>query len=263
MRKETNASPTSATRSFVASLQKGLAVLTCFDRAHPRLSVSAVARLTGMTPASARRSLLTLHELGYVGHDGKLFWLLPKVLLVANAYLASRPLPGLVQPILDGLAERTRESASVAELLDDDAIVIARATARQSLSVGLRIGSRLPAYCSATGRVLLAGLPPHEAVRRVTAMDITALTPRTRTTAEEVLLHVDFCRAQGYAVCDGELELNVRSLAVPVYNRAGDTVAALSIAVRADRMPLNELARSFLPVLRKAQARLKEQLFET
>lgn len=252
----------SADRNFVASLEKGLEVLTCFDRAHPKLTLSDVARRTGVSPASARRSLLTLQRLGYLAHDGKLFWLLPKTLLVANAYLASRPTPNIVQPLLDALSERTRESASIAKLMDDSAIIIARSTARQSLTVGLRIGSRLPAYCSATGRVLLAALPAREAQARVRRMELKPLTRRTVTRVDEVLAHLDACRAEGHAVCDGELELEVRSMAVPVLNHAGAIVGALSIAVRAERMGVDELKRTFLPALRRAQARLRQQLFE-
>lgn len=250
-------------RSFVAALEKGLDVLTAFDRAHPRLTVSEAARRTGVSPASARRSLLTLRRLGYLAHDGKHFWMLPRTLLVANAYLASRPTPTLVQPLLDALSERTRESASVAQWLDDGAvIVVARSTARSSLTVGLRIGSCLPAYCSATGRVLLAGLPPREAERRVGRMALAPLTTRTATRADAVLAEVDTCRARGWALCDGELELEVRSMAVPLVDREGATVAALSIAVRADRMGAAELERTFLPALRRAQARLKGRLVE-
>ncbi|MDB5817661.1 MAG: transcriptional regulator, IclR family [Rhizobacter sp.] len=249
-------------RNYVASLGKGLDVLTCFDRAHPKLTVSEAARRTGVSPASARRSLLTLQGLGYLAHDGKRFWLLPRVLLVANAYLASRPTPNLVQPLLDSLSERTRESASIAQLMDDQSIIIARSTARRSLTVGLRIGSTLPAHCSATGRVLLAALPPEEAALRVHRMTLSSLTPRTLTTPQAVLEQIAICRRDGHSVCDGELELEVRSMAVPVANRSGIVIGALSIAVRADRMDVDELRRTFLPALRRAQARLKDQLFE-
>jgi IclR family pca regulon transcriptional regulator len=260
--RKTGSEPAVVDRSFVASLQKGLEVLMCFDRAHPKLTVSDAARLSGLSPASARRSLLTLEALGYLAHEGKLFWLLPKVLLLANAYLASRPTPNIVQPLLDSLAERTRESASIAKLMGDQSIIIARSTARRSLTVGLRIGSSLPAYCSATGRVLLAGLAPRESSARVRSMTLTPLTPRTATTAGAVLAHVDAARADGYAVSDGELEVGVRSMAVPVFNHDGATIGALSIAVRADRMTMEELKTAFLPALRRAQARLRERLFE-
>jgi len=248
-------------KNFVASLQKGLEVLTCFGRQHSRLTVSEVARLTQSSPASARRSLLTLHTLGYLDSDGKRFWMLPKALLVAHAYLASRPTPSLAQPLLDALSERTRESASLGKLLDDDAIIIARSTARRSLSTGLGIGSRLPAYCSALGRVLLASLPPAEAERRVRAMPRHALTAQTVFEANEVLALIERCREEGYAGNDGELEIGVRSMAVPVYDRSGATVAAMSIAVRAERMSFVEFRDAFLPALKKARTTLAGRLY--
>jgi IclR family pca regulon transcriptional regulator len=247
-------------KNFVASLQKGLEVLTCFGRQHARLTVSEVARLTEGTPASARRSLLTLRALGYLDSDGKRFWMLPKALLVAHAYLASRATPSLAQPLLDALSERTRESASLGKLLEHDAIIIARSTARRSLSTGLGIGSRLPAYCSALGRVLLASLPPEEAERRVRAMPRRALTARTVHEVDKVLALVARCREEGHAGSDGELELGVRSMAVPVYDRSGATVAAMSIAVRIERMEMAEFREAFLPALRRARNTLAARL---
>ncbi len=247
-------------KNFVVSLQKGLDVLTCFSRQHNRLTVSEVGRLTQSSPASARRALLTLQTLGYLDSDGKRFWMLPKTLLVAHAYLASRPAPSLAQPLLDALSERTRESASLAMLQGDDAIVIARSTARRSLSTGLGIGSRLPAYCAALGRVLLSGLPPEEAARRVRAMPRPPLTARTVTGVGDVLALIARCREEGHASNDGELEIGVRSMAVPVLDRSGRVMAAMSIAVRAERMTLAELRETFLPALRKASNNLMARL---
>ncbi len=253
--------PEARDKSYVASLQKGLDVLTCFGRQHSRLTVSDVARLMGGSAASARRSLLTLRALGYIDSDGKRFWLSPKVLLVAHAYLSSRPMPSMAQPLLDALSERTRESASLGTLQGDDAIMIARSTARRSLSIGLGIGSRLPAYCSSLGRVLLASLPPPEAARRIRAMARDALTSRTVFAANEVIGLIQRCREEGHACNDGELELGVRSMAVPVLDRTGATVAAMSIAVRAERMALGEFRDAFLPVLRKAAVTLTSRLY--
>lgn len=248
-------------KNFVASLQKGLEVLTCFGRQHSRVTVSEVARLTDASAASARRSLLTLQALGYLDSDGKRFWMCPKALLVAHAYLASRPTPSLAQPMLDALSERTRQSASLGTLLDDDAIIIARSTARRSLSTGLGIGSRLPAYCSALGRILLASLPPAEAARRVHAMPRHALTPRTVFEADAVLELIARCREEGHAGSDGELELGVRSMAVPVPDRSGRIVAGMSISVRAERMSFVEFRDAFLPALRRARTTLADRLF--
>jgi IclR family pca regulon transcriptional regulator len=247
-------------KNFVASLQKGLDVLTCFGREASKLTLSEVARLTGSSPASARRSLHTLATLGYLETDGKRFWMAPRSLLVAHAYLASRPTPQLAQPLLDTLSERTRESASMGKLLDDDVIIIARSTARRSLSTGLGIGSRLPAYCSALGRVLLASLPPEEATRRLRAMHRQPLTPRTVYRLDEVLALVRQCREQGWAGNDGELELGVRSMAVPVVDRAGQLVGGLSISVRAERMDFQEFRAAFLPTLMRARDSLARQL---
>jgi IclR family pca regulon transcriptional regulator len=250
-----------ASRDYVASLDKGLQVLTCFGRAHPRLTVSEVARLSGATPASARRSLITLQALGYLDSDGKHYWMLPRSLLVAHSYLSSRPMPALAQPLLDALSERTRESASLGQLLDDDAIIIARSTARRSLSTGLGIGSRLPAYGSAIGRVLLADLPPREAERRLRHMQRTPLTPRTVTTLPQLLELLERCRQDGWACADGELETGVRSMAVPVRDRQGVVIAAMSIAVRAERMGLREFREALLAPLMRARSTLEGRLY--
>jgi len=258
---EASPQPDLRNRDFVASLHKGLEVLTCFSRQASRLTLSEVARLTDSSPASARRSLHTLHALGYLHSDGKHFWMAPRALLVAHAYLSSRPTPPLAQPLLDALAERTRQSASLGKLLEDDVIIIARSTARRSLSTGLGIGARLPAYCSALGQVLLASLPEPEAERRVHTMPRPALTPQTVTDPDAVLARVARCRSDGWAQSDGELELGVRSLAVPVYERGGAIVAGLSMSVRAERMGMVEFRDTFLPTLLKSQQTLRERLY--
>jgi IclR family pca regulon transcriptional regulator len=252
--------PAENDRDFVASLQKGLEVLTTFGRDAAKLTLSEVARRTGSTPASARRSLHTLHMLGYLESDGKRFWVAPRALLLARAYLSSRPTPQLAQPLLDALSERTRESASLGTLVGDDVIIIARSSARRSLSTGLGIGSRLPVYCSSIGRVLLASLPPEEAQRRVRAMARVPLTSRTAFEADEVMALVDACRKAGWAGNDGELELGVRSMAAPVIDRNGNTVGGLSISVRAERMSFVEFRQAFLPALLKARDSLAARL---
>jgi len=260
MRKIQDAIAQPRDKDFVASLQKGLDVLTSFGRDAAKLTVSEVAHRTGNSPASARRSLHTLVSLDYLESDGKRFWMTPRALLIAHAYLASRPTPSLAQPMLDALCERTRESASLGKLLDDDVIIIGRSTGRRSLSTGLGIGSRLPAYCSALGRVLLASLPPQEAVRRVRAMHRVPLTSRTVHEADEVLTLVRECREQGWAANDGELELGVRSMAVPVFDRSGAAIAGLNISVRAERMTFSEFRSACLPALCKARDSLTSSL---
>lgn len=248
-------------RDSVVSLRKGLQVLTSFSRQYPRLTITDVARLTGLSAASARRSLLTLYDLGYLHGDGKFFWMSPKTLLVANAFIASRPLPAIAQPLLDALSERTRESASLGQLLDHDAIIVARSTARRSLSIGLGIGSRLPGYCSAIGRVLLSSLPMAEAEAKLLSMDRRALTRNTITDLTQIMDLLERCREVGWAESDEEIEMGVRSMAVPVRDRSGNVVAAMSIAVRAERMSMAEFQRSFIGQLTRAQKTLEASLF--
>ena len=157
----------------------------------------------------------------------------------------------------------TPESASLGTLLDDDVIIIARSTARRSLSTGLGIGSRLPAYCSAMGRVLLASMGRQETMSRVRKMTRLPLTPQTITDASEVLERIERCRAEGYATNEGELEVGVRSMAVPVVDRHGQTVAAMSIAMRTERMEESEFEETFRPILHRAQATLSRRLLWT
>jgi IclR family pca regulon transcriptional regulator len=170
-------------------------------------------------------------------------------------------MPSLAQPLLDALSERTRESASLGQLLDDDAIIVARSTARRSLSTGLGIGSRLPAYCSALGRVLLAGMSAQDALARVRGMRRVALTPQTIHSVAQVVELVDRCREDGFSTNDGELEIGVRSMAVPVRDRTGQVVAAISIAVRVERMGMGEFRDAFLPMLNRARETLEARLF--
>ena len=243
-------------RDFVASLEKGLKVLLCFGRKHSKLSLSEVARLTGYTPATARRLLMTLHALDYLRSDGKRFWVAPRTLLLARPYLA-RPAPQLAQPVLDKLAERTRQSASLGLLLDQEVLIIARSTGRRTLSTGLGIGSRLPAFCSAIGRAVLSTLPRADVVRYLAATPLDAYTPLTVQDLESATAQVDHCREHGWAECDEELELGVRSIAVPVSSFPDQTIAALSLSVRAERMTMNAFRQTHLAAILEARDALK------
>lgn len=237
-----------------------MAVLTCFGRQSARLTPSEVARLVGTSPASARRSLVTLQALGYLESDGKRFQPAPKVLLVAHAFLSSRPLPSIAQPLLDTLSERTKESASIGQWLGNDVIIVGRSTAKRCLSTGLGVGSRLPGYCSALGRALLGGLPPAESRRRLRLMDRQPLTGRTVVGMEALDAQLARCRELGYASSDGEIEAAVRSIAVPFRDSAGRTVAAMSLSVRADRMTLAEFEGAMVPLLKKCRDQLEARL---
>jgi IclR family pca regulon transcriptional regulator len=247
---------TSDDKEYVAGLEKGLAIIEAFGIRNGPLTLSEAADITGHSRASARRSLLTLLRLGYVESDGKYFRLAPRVLRLGHAYLTSTSLSKLVQPILEAISERTHESSSLAVLDSTDAVFVARAATRRSLSSGLGLGSRLPAYCAATGRVLLAALPQEQAERLLKRMGRHRLTPHTRTELPELLALLDDVRGRGYAVSNEELELGVRSIAVPIRDAAGRTVASMSLVAATSRYSIESMLETLLPELEGARRML-------
>ncbi len=247
-------------REFVAGLEKGLMIIEAFALKNGPLTVSEAAKITGHSRASARRSLLTLEQLGYVDTDGRYFRPAPRLLRLAHAYVAASPLAKLVQPSLEALSERIQEPCSFAVLGGGDVVFVARASARRSLSCGLWIGSRLPAYCAATGRVLLAALPTEDALQRLQRMARQKLTPHTLTEIPELMDELSCVRAQGYALNNEEIELGVRSIAVPIRNGAGETMASVSIASAVSRRSAEYMVNTLLPELESVRRMLRALL---
>lgn len=247
-------------RDLVAGLEKGLSVIEAFDQERPRLTISEVAERTGLTRAAARRYLLTLTHLGFVHQERKMFALAPRVLRLAQSYLHSARLPRIVQPALIELANSIKE-ASVASVLDiDDVICIAATSAGRNVSPTMQPGDRVPAYCTANGRVLVAALPPDRSETWLAHQTLRALTPHTITRPDRLRAELQRTREQGYATVDQELELGARVLSVPLSNWRGDTVAAMNLTVHASRMSIDDLVATGLPSLRRAQAQLKQLL---
>ncbi|SMP63656.1 IclR family transcriptional regulator domain-containing protein [Noviherbaspirillum suwonense] len=247
-------------KEYVAGLEKGLSIIEAFGIVNRPLTLSEAAEITGHSRASARRSLLTLQRLGYVESDGKLFRLAPRVLRLGYAYVTSTPTAKIVQPALEAISERTRESSSVAVLDGTDVVFVARAATRRSLANGLGLGSRLPAYCAATGRILLAALPPASAEEALLRSRRLPLTPNTRTDMPALLGLLEDARRLGYAVSDEELELGVRSIAIPLMDRQGRTIAALSIVASVRRYTLEAMLETLLPQLQSARRMLAAML---
>ena len=245
---------------IVASLAKGLRVLECFDAARPRLAITDVATATGLDRATARRCLLTLHDLGYADYDGKFFSLTPRVLRLGIGALAALSLPQIVQPWLDQLSEQIGQSCSVSILDGTEIVYVARAAQRRVMSIGLMPGSRLPAHCTSMGRVLLAALPEAEARAIVEASDMTPRTPRSLTDPDDIMATISDVRAKGFAVVDQEVELGLRALAVPVFNARGEVVAALNTGMAAVQAEPDDLVKIYLPALQKVQSGLRRVL---
>jgi IclR family pca regulon transcriptional regulator len=238
---------------YVMGLEKGLAIVEAFGFTRGPATLTQIADLTGHSKASVRRCLLTLCKLGYASQDGRQFRLAPRALRLGHAYVASDPLTKIAQPILEMASERTHESASIAVLDSQDAVFVARSTHRRSLSSGLGIGARLPAYCSATGRVLLSEMPREDVKFLLNRMTRPPITPRTQTTLRDILREIDLVCTQGYAINDQELEIGLRSIAVPVRTRRGELIAALSLSVSTSRMSREEVVDKLLPELETAR----------
>ena len=245
---------------YVSGFARGLKVIEAFGETTRRLSIADVARATGLDRATCRRSLLTLVELGYATYDGKFFALTPKVLRLGHAYLSTTPLPHTVQPFLDKLSEDVQQSASASVLDGTEIVYIARAAQKRVMSINLSPGSRLPAYCASMGRVLLAALPSDEAKALLDQTNIKALTPHTITDKQALMDELARVREQGYAVIDQELELGLRSIAVPLENDRGKVVAALNVGAPAARVSAGDLAGQYLPALQAIAEKLKPLL---
>jgi len=240
---------------FVQSLERGLAVIRAFDAEHRELALSDVARSTGLTRAAARRFLLTLVKLGYVNFSKGRFSLRPRVLELGYAYLSSLSLPEVALPHMEALVAEVNESCSISVLDDTDIVYVARVPTRRIMSITLAVGTRLPAFVTSMGRVLLAGLPDDELSDRLDRIEVVPLTPHTVTDIDALRTILGTVRRQGYAATDQELEEGLRSLAVPLRNAAGNVTAALNLSVHASRASMAALRRDFLPLaLRTAQA---------
>ncbi|PKA42838.1 IclR family transcriptional regulator [Rhizobium sullae] len=242
---------------FVSGFARGLKVIEVFGEMHQRLSIAEVSKLAGLDRATVRRSLLTLAELGYADYDGKFFTLTPKILRLGHAYLSATPLPVQIQPHLDQLSDKAGQSASASVLDGTEIVYIARASQRRVMSINLMPGSRLPAYCASMGRVLLAALPESEARAILGRTVLRQNTPKTKTEPEELIAEFRRVRSQGYAIIDQELEIGLCSIAVPVENDRGQTVAAINIGAPAVHAPASEMAERYLPLLRETQRALR------
>lgn len=239
----------SSDRNFVTALARGLAVIQAFGHGRPRMSLAEVAQVVDLPRAAVRRSLLTLKELGYVASDGKLFYLTPAILRLGFSYLASQPLSQIAQPYVNRLRERFQESSSVSVLDSNEIIYIARATAIRLLSSALNIGSRLPAYCTSMGRVLLSSLDEDQLNAYFKSVKLIRFTDRTVTNEAELRQILAQVREAAYCIIDQEREIGLRSIAVPVRNRAGTVVAALNISGQAGRLEISQMRTELLPAL--------------
>lgn len=245
---------------FVQSLERGLAVIRAFGADRPQLTLSDVARATGLTRAAARRFLLTLVELGYMRTDGRLFSLRPRVLELGYAYLSSLSLPEVAQPHMEALVARVHESCSMSVLDGDEVVYVARVPTKRIMTVAISVGTRFPAYATSMGRVLLAAQPAAWLDEYLRGAELRPLTGRTITDPVRLREVLDRIRSQGYAIVDQELEEGLRSLAAPVRAEDGSVIAAVNVSARASRGSSEVIRAELLPPLLATAARIEEDL---
>ncbi|MGC1215122.1 MAG: IclR family transcriptional regulator [Micromonospora sp.] len=248
------------TPEFVQSLERGLAVIRAFDAEHPQLTLSEVARTTGLTRAAARRFLLTLVELGYMRTDGRLFSLRPRILELGYAYLSSLSLPEVAMPHMEALVAQVHESCSMSVLDGDEVVYVARVPTKRIMTVGISVGTRFPAYATSMGRVLLAGQPAEWLDDYLAKADLKPLTRRTITDPAKLRGVLAKIATQGYAIVDQELEEGLRSLAAPIHGENGQVIAAVNVSAHASRGSSEVIRRELLPPLLETAKRIEEDL---
>jgi len=243
----------------VQSLERGLMVIQAFTRDRPDMTLAEVARETGLTRATARRLLFTLQTLGYASSDGRRFALTPKVLDIGYAYLSSLDLTAIAQGEMESLVEHTHESCSAAVLDGHEIVYVVRVPTTRIMTISLGLGSRLPAYATSMGRVLLANLPADRMAAHLDG-ELAPLTARTITDPAALRAELDQVRCQGWALVDQELEDGVRSIAAPLRDASGRAIAAVNVSGHAGRVSLATLRDEFLPALLATAERISERL---
>jgi IclR family transcriptional regulator, pca regulon regulatory protein len=239
--------------NFMTSLARGLIVIQAFTQQSPQMTISQLSVKTGLSRAAVRRCLYTLTKLGFAGaEDGSRYSLRPRMLTLSHTYTTSNTLATAAQPILERMSAALRESFSVATLDGEDIVYVARTQVNRVMAVDLHIGSRLPAYCTSMGRVLLAYLPTEQLEQYLAKAVLTPHTTRTITTVEKLRLALRNVRRNGYALVDQEYEVGLRSLAVPIYASSGRVVATLNLSGNAPRISVLEMQSRYLSHLRNA-----------
>lgn len=241
--------PQESNSDFVEALARGLAIITAFSPTATALSVSDAAARTSLPRPTARRLLMTLEKLGYVRSSNGLYTLTTKVLELGTTYVAALGIWELARPHLEALVAQTRESSSMSQLDGSDIVYVARVPVPKIIALSVHIGTRFPAVATSMGHVLLADLPRSELLRVLDTPSQSGIIPRitpSRRTLERELAQV---RERGWALSDERLSLGIRSIAAPVRDASGTTVAAVNVTVHAAETSVGELTSRHLPLL--------------
>lgn len=254
-----DAPATERSRDFVQSLERGLAIIRVFSAETPSLTVTEIAAHTGLTRAAARRFLLTLIELGYVVTDGRYYELTPRVLELGYSYLSALSFPEVALPHLERLVNEVEEASEGSILDGADVVYVVRVPGPALMTISVNVGARMPAYATAMGRVLLAGLPDDALERYLATVDAAPLQPATITEPEALREAILTARRDGYALVDQELEEGLIAIAAPVRDRSGRVVAAVNLSTHVGRRSADDM-RGLVPALQHTAAQIQTGL---
>jgi IclR family pca regulon transcriptional regulator len=240
--------------NFLEGTARSLRVMALFGPDNPKLTLSEIAKMLDLPRATVRRTLLTLVQLDYMAKEGNIFWLTPRVLTFAAAYLSSDIIPTVMQPLVERASMKLQEACAAAILQQDEVVLVSRASPSRSVTADMSIGYRVPAYCSALGRVLLGALDAERLDKALSARPLAKLTANTLVDPEVVKARIIADREQGFSIADQEVEIGFRSIAVPVRSRSGAVVCALHVGAHTERASIGRMIDEFLPTLRAVAA---------
>lgn len=249
-----------ARSEFVTALARGLRVIEVFSAEAPEMTLSEVAQRSELSPATARRALFTLMKLGYVAMHGKRFLLLPKVLSLGSAFLSSMNIRDIAQPPLQEIADRFKDSASMAILDGDNVMYIAHVPNKRRIRYNGSVGYRSPAFGTSLGLALWAGLDNAALEEQLAKAPFRAYTSQTRTTAEQLRDAVAQARTTGYATAQEQLEYGIVAIAVPVRDASGRVIASINCSSELARNNLESLVSTRLEPLRETAAQIERAL---
>jgi IclR family pca regulon transcriptional regulator len=245
---------------YLSTLERGLRVLKAFDEDHPEMTLSEVAAKTGLPPAVARRCLITLVELGYIGQHERKFLLRPAVLTIGSAFLASMQIEQVVLPPLQALRDQTGDSASLAVLSGTDILYVAHVSTDRRFRVAAGVGTRFPFHATSLGKAIAAFLPDDERSVLIAGAPFQRFTERTVTDRPSLEDRFQLITARGYDSALDELDYGIVSVAVPIFGRGGRVIASINCSTSTTRISQDELVRTRLPLLRNASGEIEASL---
>jgi IclR family pca regulon transcriptional regulator len=245
---------------FLSTLERGLRVLKAFDEDHPEMTLSEVAAKTALPPAVARRCLITLVELGYVGQHERKFLLRPAVLTIGSAFSASMQIEQVVLPPLQGLRDQTGDSASLAVMSGTNILYVAHVSTDRRFRVAAGVGTRFPFHATSLGKALAASLPEDERAALLARAPFQRFTERTVTEGAALAERLALIAERGYDSALDELDYGIVSVAVPIFGRDKRVIASINCSTSTTRISQDELVRTRLPLLRQAAGEIEASL---